>query len=195
MFFSLQSRDPGLQANSGRGNKAAPGLSPSPAHQGMGGSRSSGSHRCPRRALLAALPELLAGLSLPWSAPHRLCPSAPDGRISAAVHGFILPGLVLPSGDGFVRTSAPAACSSSRPRRRDSLITSLFDWFHQPVISCLPKLFRQRRQRRTFRICKDKRPERHLPPSAGARGQHRPGPRPLRLSGAVGHVTLLQKPA
>lgn len=43
------------------------------------------------------------------------------------------------------------------------MITSLFDWFHQPFIISLPKLFHQRRQHCVIGICKDKRPERHLP--------------------------------
>lgn len=43
------------------------------------------------------------------------------------------------------------------------MITSLFDWFHQPFIISLPKLFHQHQQHCTIGICKDKRPERHLP--------------------------------
>lgn len=43
------------------------------------------------------------------------------------------------------------------------MITSLFDWFHQPFIISLPKLFHQRRQHCVIGICKDKRPEQHLP--------------------------------
>lgn len=129
-------------------------------------------------ALRTALPELPAGFSLPSSTRGCLCPSAPvtgpwlPFRASAS-RGFAA------EQDGFVRTSAPPACSSSRLRRqhRGFMITSLFDWFHQPVIISLPKLFRQRRQHRTVGICKDKRPERHLPePTAGPAG---PQPRSL----------------
>lgn len=162
--------------NLGRANKAVPGLSPPtalvilPRHgwQPLPGEPLLSPPAAILRALHTALPELLAGFSLPSSAPCHLCPLAPDGRTLAAFQRLGLPGFFLTSGMAslgpqLLQPPAPPAFAAPRRQHRGFMITSLFDWFHQPVIISLPKLFHQRRQRRMFGICKDKRPERHLP--------------------------------
>lgn len=210
-FFSLWSQDSGFtdslrKKNLGRADKAAPGLSPPTAlavlprdgRLPLPGEPPLSPPAVILCALRTALPELPEGFSLPSPAPRRLCPSAPDSRTLATFQRFGLPGFLLTSGMASLRPQllqppAPPAFAAPRRQHRGFMITSLFDWFHQPVIISLPKLFHQCRQHRTFGICKDKCPERHLPVA-------RPVPegrasRPLSLSGAAGRVTLLRKPA
>jgi len=157
----------------GRANQAAPGVSPPAALAALAkdgrlllpGELPVSPPAAILRALRIAFPELPTGFfpALVCTAPSpSISPQRQDlGHLAALRH----PGIFPKEQDGFIRTSAAPASSSSRLHRRHQgfMITSLFDWFHQPVITSLPKLFHQRRQHRTFGICKDKRPERHLP--------------------------------
>lgn len=104
---------------------------------------------------------------------HRFRTARPDDRTLAAFQRAAFPGFFLLKGIALLGPQlllppAPPAFSQTCRWHRGFMITSLFDWFHQPVSISLPKLFHQCRQHRAFRIGKDKHRERHLPGPRGA---------------------------
>lgn len=157
--FSLWSQDSGFTGNRGKSKGSGAQARSATSSPRDGRHRSPRSHRSPLPPPSSAPSALLS-----WSCQQdRPCPRL--HRASIHLPTLRPPGIFPDKQDGFVRTSAPPASSSSRLHRRQRgfMITSLFDWFHQPVIISLPKLFQQRRQHRAFGICKDKCPQRHRP--------------------------------